>query len=227
MKKFVTGILTVFMSFTIFAGVANAATEPLPANNGYGWKVGSSDGIAYGLRHNSTYIIKFENAKASARSYQYMQNTINYLNGMKAMSDAKIKFAFSPSRATVPKNLSDCGATPRVIIVAQRYRPTGQKDYSETWSRFDSEGLAEGGCILMDSEYKYGSSNTSVIRGLRNIHAHEFGHILGLKHPVYFSKSPLRPVMTNPAGGYQYWRSAGKYPDDDTRGIKVLIKNGS
>lgn len=226
MKKFLIAFFTLFMSFTIFAGVSNSATT-LPANNGYGWKIGSYNGIAYGLKHNFTYTIKFENAKASARSYQYMQNTVNYLNGMPEMKAAKTKFVFSPSRAAVPSKLSDCGMQSGIIIVAQRYRPTGQKDYSETWSRFDGEGLAEGGCILMDSEYKYGSDNTSIIRGLRNIHAHEFGHILGLKHPVYFSSSPLRPVMTNPAGGYQYWKSAGKYPDDDTRGIRVLIKNGS
>jgi hypothetical protein len=225
MKKFVTSILTVFMSFTIFAGVSNSAT--LPANNGYGWKIGSYNGTAYGLKHNFTYTIKFESTKASANSYQYMQNTVNYLNAMPEMKTAKTKFIFSPSRAAVPSDLNNCGSTPGIIIVAQRYRPTGKKDYSVTWSRFDGEGLAVGGCILMDSEYKYGSSNTSVIRGLRNIHAHEFGHILGLKHPVYFSSSTLRPVMTDPAGGYQNYKTAGKYPEDDTRGIRVLIKNGS
>lgn len=227
--KTATVLSTTFMSFTLFAGVSQAA-EPLPANNGYGWKVKSTNGVAWGLKHNSVYTIKFVYQDSLMKSRPYMQNTIDYLNGMKSINDAGIDFRLSSEieGATNWKNKPDnwqcLGPRGTIYVVVA---PVAKKNYSYAYSCYDGDYNAYGGYMVMNRDYWKQASSHARTRGLRNIHAHELGHMLGLDHPKYFSDSNLKPVMNDPAGGYQFWKSAGKYPPDDTRGINRLVSNDS
>lgn len=233
MKKTLTVLGAIATSLTVFAGVSQA----LPANNGYGWKIKTSDGIAWGLKHNFNYTIKFVNTDSRSKSRPYMINTVNYLNNMTEMKTAKIHFNLTEqigglgnfNKSWYNKENAWCNGDFGVIYVITKWKPTGIKNQSVTHSCYrTSDKLSRGGYIIMDAEYWSYSQTTRWGQSTRNIHAHELGHILGFDHPnpkYYIAGHPI-PVMNPTAGGYMN-SNAGKYPVDETRGINMLIRNGS
>ncbi len=233
MKKFLIAFFTLFMSFTIFAGVANA----LPAYNGYGWKIKSNSNGSWNLKHNSTFTIKFVNEDSKNKSLPYMKTTVDYLNAMPDMQDANIHFNLTSQIGGVDNFNNSwyfdsntwCYGDFGTIYVITKWKPTGVTNQSVTHSCYrTSDNASWGGYIIMDAEYWPDNGTSYWEQSVKNIHAHELGHILGLDHPNpnYYIDGHLTPVMHTTAGGYMN-SNAGKYPEDDTRGINMLIWNGS
>jgi hypothetical protein len=86
MKKILVSIFTLFMSFTIFAGQANAATS------GIGWVIKTNSNGQWNLRHNTEYKIRFVNQDSRSKVQPYLGNSIDYLNNMSMMKSAGISF---------------------------------------------------------------------------------------------------------------------------------------
>jgi hypothetical protein len=147
------------------------------------------------------------------------------------MKSARTKFVLSTEvkGGTNYKNKNWCGNPMGTITVALKYRPyNGKPNYSLSHPCYADDNSAWGGYIEMDSEYwSVRNKTTAWVYSMRNIHAHELGHMLGLDHPnpANYSKNEVTPIMNTIAGGYMN-SNAGKYPAADTRGIRRLVANG-
>ncbi len=148
------------------------------------------------------------------------------------MKAAKTKFVISSTiqGATNFNKKNWCGGPYGAIYFITKYRPTGVKNQSVSYSCYNTnDNSSWGGYAVMNSEYwTCCTKNNSWKYHMKNIHAHELGHILGLAHPnpAYYKKSEPTPIMNPTAGGYMN-SNAGKYPAPDRRGIVTLIKAGS
>lgn len=225
MKKFVITSSALLMSLTIFAGVSEAAPKN---SSGQGWKVKYNSNGMWSLKHNFTYTIKFMNKDSMNKSRPYLVNSVSYLNAMPEMKAAKIKFVLS-TIITGPESVTDCPNRGDIVFTTKTTPLAGKPNYSATYACYHDDNSAWGGHVVMDADYWKIKPSHARTTSINNIHAHELGHIIGLDHPdrSNFNKSEVKPVMDDPAWGYQYWKSSGKYPAPDTRGIRRLIWNGS
>lgn len=232
MKKTATILSATFLSLTVMAGVSQA----LPQYTGYGWAVKHNSKGSWNLKHNFTYTIKFVNTDSKNKSLPYMKATVAYLNAMPEMKAAKTKFNLTTqigglnnfNKSYKKTGNAWCAGDFGTIYFITKYRPTGVKNQSVSYSCYDTGTNASwGGYAIMNSEYWSHSHTTSWTYSMRNIHAHELGHLLGLAHPnpKYYKKSEPTPIMNPTAGGYKN-SNAGKYPAPDRRGIVTLIKAG-
>jgi len=241
MNKRIAGILiAVITSLSVVFGMSGTANAAGPrGSSGVGWAVQYNDHGMWNLKHNFTYTIKFVDKNARTKSTPYLKASVAYLNAMPEMKAAKIKFVLSTIVAggTNYKNRNLCGNPYGTITYVLKYRPfNGKKNYSVSYPCYyykDGDtarnNSAYGGYVEMDSEYwSNPNKNAAWTYGMRNIHAHELGHILGLAHPdpAKYSKNEVTPIMHTTAGGYKN-SNAGKYPAPDTRGIRKLVANGS
>lgn len=222
MKKFVVVFFTVFMSFTIFSGVASAATS------GTGWIIKTNSNGQWNLRHNTQYKIRFVNQDSRLKIQPYLGNSIDYLNNMSMMKSAGISFVMVDESYGL-SNFNDenwCGNDFGVFTFVTKTSPTSNNGESVTHSCYSiSDNASWGGYSIMDADYWKVAPSHERTKELRNIHAHELGHLLGLGHPDISKISGLRPVMFgSPVGGYQDWQSAGKYTQYDVGGIHQLIR---
>lgn len=228
-------MVTLAMLATASIGLSNTAfaAGPPKGSTGVGWALKYNTKGAWNLKHNFTYTVKFVNTDSRTKSTPYLKNTVAYLNAMPEMKKAKTKFVLSSTVVgTTHYNTKNwCGNGYGTIVFVLKYRPfQGKKNYSMAHPCYHlANNSAFGGYVEMNSEYWLTKNKTTAwTYAVRNIHAHELGHMLGLGHPDarYFSKNEATPIMHVPTGGYKS-SNAGKYPAADTRGIRRLISNGS
>lgn len=232
-------LIAVVASLSVVFGMSGIASAAPAGSTGVGWAVKYNTHGMWNLKHNFTYKIEFVTQDAKNKSTPYLKNTVAYLNSMPEMKSAKTSFVITTTvrGGTNYKNKNWCANAYGTITFALKYRPyNGKANYSLAHPCYyykdgdiSRNNSAYGGYVEMDSEYwSVKSKTTKWVYSMRNIHAHELGHMLGLDHPDpnKYSKNEVTPIMHTTAGGYMN-SSSGKYPAPDSRGIRKLIANGS
>jgi hypothetical protein len=194
---------------------------------GTGFKLTTQLGVT-SVSPSRPYTVTFASAELKKRYAPRLTVAVSQLRS------AGLKVSIGGVERTDPPKCPPAGH----IQYTERYRPMKMGGYSRWITCPDPvSGVAEGGVVIMDSEYYDGSWYISPHK-LRNTIVHEMLHTLGLGHPnldlnrngvvetyeCVATSHGAKPVMCSPNGGYETSR-AGRLTAYDIDGIKALLAN--